>query len=128
MLSELGLRGFRDWWELNWWGNSASAPGIPLRSCVGLLGSASPFAVRKGTVPSSAPGDHEGSRPLCPSDISPAERGKPCRPTAPGIPLRSRFARSRPLSFRKGTCLNLRSHAVVCSGLLPGLPGGRSGS
>ncbi len=23
--------------------------GIPLRSCVGLLGSASPFAVRKGT-------------------------------------------------------------------------------
>ncbi len=28
----------------------APPPGIPLRSCVGLLGSASPFAGRKGTV------------------------------------------------------------------------------
>ena len=57
------------------------------------------------------------SRPLCPSDISPAQRGKPCRPSAPGIPLRSRFACSRPLSFRKGSfgCLVRRPR-------LPGHP------
>ncbi len=81
-----------------------------------------------GPASAAAPPASVAARPLCPSDISPAERGKPCRPTAPGIPLRSRFARSRPLSFRKGTCLYLRSHPVVCSGLLPGLPRGWPGS
>ena len=41
------------------------------------------------------------SRPLCPSDISPAERGKPDR-SAPGIPREIRFALSRPFRFAKG--------------------------
>ena len=59
---------------------------------------------------------HEGEvSPLCPADISPAERGKPGGPSAPldsrlrgndvqrrGHPLRSRCARSRPLALREG--------------------------
>ncbi len=53
-----------------------------------------------------------GYGPLCPSDISPAidavanlgQMVESIRPRVPTrIPLRSRFARSRPLSRRKGT-------------------------
>ncbi len=42
------------------------------------------------------------ARPLCPSDISPAERGQPGRPSPPGIPLRSLRSAS-PFAGRKGT-------------------------
>ncbi len=81
------------------WG-AASAACIPLRS----LRSASPFAVRKGTVvvtARSALGDEVGTRPLCPSDISP--RAGATRPgTASGIPLRSLRSAS-PFAVRKGT-------------------------
>ena len=61
-----------------------------------------------------------GSRPLCPSDISPVERGKPCRLSAPGILLRSQ------LSFVLGSLASpfvpkgdraVRPYGVVAAGL-----------
>ncbi len=42
------LRGFGRGGVVWWFDGRASAAGIPLRSCVGLLGSASPFAEAKG--------------------------------------------------------------------------------
>ena len=56
--------------------------------------------------------------PLCPSDISPAQRGKPCRPIRPGhTPLASlRLLAPLSLCERGGTVKLLGGFIVVLAG------------